>query len=347
LVENGGKDAYFEATSVPKDTHELYEALKANLKLPRTIIQRKGEPFPSPREPFELLEPFGKSYKPLIATPYLFLEFARIVERKDPEQAVHDWISKYGLLGLQRREPHKFDMSMGGGPAGAAFEKEYSQRGGEQETLARYLSEASQANRILACYEAILSKDIKKLEQIAFEEEMFGEDLDEHLQLQAAVTGGDYADVLIDWILLVHIIEDIQEALKEFTFPCIAHRQSVDRNYRIGTIDFSVKGSHGLPKSNSRNTLWAPDRLVRSLYPRNLLGAMYLQFYWLITSAAELARCKECGRIIPHAAPMPGSGRTRKTHKNKEFCNDRCRQRYHYHNRVKPNRNGTRDSKNA
>src|SRR4051812_34990504 len=40
-----------------------------------------------------------KVYKPLLDTPYLFLEFARIVEHKNPDQALDNWIHKYGLLG--------------------------------------------------------------------------------------------------------------------------------------------------------------------------------------------------------------------------------------------------------
>ena len=341
-MENGEKGAYFEATSVPKDWHEFYEASKANLKSPRTIIRRKGSPFPPPREPFELLEPFGKSYKPLIATPYLFLEFAHITKRKNPEQEARDWISKYGLLGLQPRKKGIYEIDMGG-RVGTTFEKEYSQRGGEQETLARFLNEASRANRILASYEAALARDVEQLEQIAFEEEIDMGDLEEHLQLEARLTGGDYAEVLIDWVISVHLLGDVQEVLKELTFLSIAHRESVDRNFSIGTVDRSVIYPDGLAKYDNRNRLWAPERLVRSFQPRNLLGAMYLQFYWLITSGVELERCKHCGKLITHDPPMPGSGRKRKIHKNKRFCDDRCRQNYHYQNRIKPKRNRTRD----
>jgi len=62
---------------------------------------------------------------------------------------------------------------------------------------------------------------------------------------------------------------------------------------------------------------------------------MYLQFFWLITSSGYLSHCRHCGRIISYAPPL-SAGKARKPHKDKEFCDSRCRQNYHYHNRIKP-----------
>ena len=83
------------------------------------------------------------------------------------------------------------------------------------------------------------------------------------------------------------------------------------------------------------------ERLTRGWGARNLLGAMGLQFYWLITSAGELAHCQHCGRIISYALPIPSgeNRRSRKPRTDKKFCDSRCRQNYHYHNRIKPERN--------
>ncbi len=77
-----------------------------------------------------------------------------------------------------------------------------------------------------------------------------------------------------------------------------------------------------------------------SLWPRNLLGAMYLQFYWLITSAGDLSRCKHRGRFLSYAPPISATGKTRKPRNDKEFCDSRCRQNYHYHARLKLARQG-------
>jgi hypothetical protein len=80
----------------------------------------------------------------------------------------------------------------------------------------------------------------------------------------------------------------------------------------------------------------APELLMASVRPRNLLGAMYTQFYWLLASGGDLSRCKHCGRIISHTSPaFVGGRRGRKPRKDKEFCDSRCRQNYHYHHRIK------------
>ena len=58
----------------------------------------------------------------------------------------------------------------------------------------------------------------------------------------------------------------------------------------------------------------------------NLLGAMYLQMYWLMASGGELARCEYCRRTISLARPHPEG---RKPPKHKRFCDAACRQANH------------------
>jgi hypothetical protein len=82
-----------------------------------------------------------------------------------------------------------------------------------------------------------------------------------------------------------------------------------------------------------------PELVAGSWPPRNLLGAMYLQMYHVMISSAELSKCKYCGRIISYAPPILGSATSRKPRKDKEFSDSRCRQDYHYHNRIRPERN--------
>lgn len=98
---------------------------------------------------------------------------------------------------------------------------------------------------------------------------------------------------------------------------------------------FGTLAPHTLDTSRS---WWEPELLTRSWVPVNLLGAMYLQFYWMMTSTGDLSRCKSCGQIISHAPSTTGSDQTRKPRDDKEFCDNRCRQNYHYHNRIKPAR---------
>ena len=68
---------------------------------------------------------------------------------------------------------------------------------------------------------------------------------------------------------------------------------------------------------------------------KGLLGAMYLQMYWLMAAGGNVTRCKYCGWIISLAPPAPDA---RKTRHDKKFCDDACRQRHHYHTKTKPRR---------
>jgi hypothetical protein len=58
----------------------------------------------------------------------------------------------------------------------------------------------------------------------------------------------------------------------------------------------------------------------------NLLGALYLQMWWVVTSSGELSRCEQCGRLISLSRPDPGG---RKRRSDKRFCDDACRQAQH------------------
>jgi len=59
-----------------------------------------------------------------------------------------------------------------------------------------------------------------------------------------------------------------------------------------------------------------------------LLGAMYLQMYWLMVLGGNVARCEyeRCGKIISYTRPHPEG---RKPRQDKRFCNDACRQAHH------------------
>lgn len=58
----------------------------------------------------------------------------------------------------------------------------------------------------------------------------------------------------------------------------------------------------------------------------NLLGAMYLQMFWLMISGDDLTRCEYCGRTIALARTHPQG---RKRRRDKRFCDDACRQAHH------------------
>jgi hypothetical protein len=250
------------------------------------------------------------SYNPLTDTPYLFLEFARIMERRDPWRALLDWFHRYGLPGMTEfptgeGRQHWKDMYFP--------QLRHDDRGGPQDRIEVIWDLVHQYNESLVLYEAVLSRDEEKLEQALFPEyySEYAEDWRRDLEQVAEASDLDWTDVLINSALR-RVIEYASGDLYVYAYPSITYPD-----------DFLTV-----------------NRLTRSWGARNLLGAMGLQFYWLITSAGELSRCKHCGRIISYAPPIPAGEdhKARKPRKDKEFCDSRCRQNYHYHNRIKPTR---------
>src|SRR4051794_29978495 len=67
------------------DLYEDYEVVEPNDGLPYLIAS-----------PAKIID----RYNPLNDAPRLFLDFAKIAEHRDSEEALHQWIAKYGLLGL-------------------------------------------------------------------------------------------------------------------------------------------------------------------------------------------------------------------------------------------------------
>lgn len=267
----------------------------------------------------------SRSYEPLLDTPHLFLDFARLYEHRNPHQATREWIGKYGLLGLDTLgwNPHAHSDFFP--PAGSPIE--YSDRGGPHETLTRIRNASHVANDALVLYEAALSRDVEKLEQAIYIDgptraqyriEVGSRD---YLRQKADWAGVAYADFLVDMATRL-VYDRVQPVLEAFTYPYLSPR--------------SPSGELA-----GYDELWRPELLASSLWPRNLLGAMYLQFFWLITSSGDLSHCRHCGRIISYALPMK-AGKARKPRRDKEFCDSRCRQNYHYHNKIKPRRQGKR-----
>jgi hypothetical protein len=271
------------------------------------------------------------------------LEFARLVEARNGLEALYQWIFDRGLLGLH----------------------ENSDMGGPGELLDDVLTHARRARNLLALYEAALSRDMEMLRQV-FDPETgawsagpglipflsdelriaepdqapSGEDEQqkawEHRERMRTLTGmsdvhyikydvslDDVKDVgALSQVAMRIVIVWVQDALASLVRPSFASLVS------------SAEGT--------LRQWWEPEQLTRSWVPTNLLGAMYLQFYWLMTSAGDLSRCKYCGRIISHASSIASSGQTRKPRNDKVFCGSQCRYNYHYHNRMKPAHEGNK-----
>jgi hypothetical protein len=127
------------------------------------------------------------------------------------------------------------------------------------------------------------------------------------VQDRAAYSWGEF---LTD-LALRHLWEEVGGILSTFAYPTIT--------------------------STSKGPL-AADSLAPSLGVRNLLGAMYLQFYWLMTSGSGITRCQHCNSPFSLGASLSPQKRGRKTNANKRFCSKQCRQNHYYQTKVKPER---------
>jgi hypothetical protein len=116
--------------------------------------------------------------------------------------------------------------------------------------------------------------------------------LEEYLaNLQPGSKLPDFVDLLVDKALM-RVWHVVQDNLSNYAYPVINHELP------------QTGAAPGLHKGDP----FALHRLGAAWGFRNLLGAAYLQFYWLITSRADIKRCKYCGHIIP-SQRRPGKER--------------------------------------
>ena len=92
-----------------------------------------------------------------------------------------------------------------------------------------------------------------------------------------------------------------------------------------------------------------PSTLTSGYGFHTLLGALYLQMYWLVAAGEKhVTRCGFCGKLIRLTADEPeteGGARSRKPRQDKRFCDRNCRQRNHYQTKTKPRRERERSQK--
>src|SRR5919112_4694259 len=163
----------------------------------------------------------GSFYDPLVDTPYLFLEFARLAERRNRDEAVWAWISRYGLLGLHRDEryPREHDRVPSFPPT------DYRSEGGPGETVAAFDEEVDRANRVLTLYEVALSKDREKLEQSWEIRSSSYSALEgrEYIRLIAESIGATYFDALVH-VATRQVLWEAWEVISEYSYPYLTSR---------------------------------------------------------------------------------------------------------------------------
>lgn len=81
-------------------------------------------------------------YRPLVDSPALFLEFARLADREIDEEIWSDWLHCYGTLGLGKLDGRHTNFT-----------------GGRRETLSNFTEAARRANEALKFYEAATAPD--------------------------------------------------------------------------------------------------------------------------------------------------------------------------------------------
>lgn len=290
----------------------------------------------------------ARPYRPLIDTPYLFLEFARIPEQKGHVyEALDNWLSNYGLLGLSRQDPQtslhwvpepKLVPCSDWVPELTIPPLRYDDAGGSGDTFHAYMFEASKANKLLTLYEALLNRDTEGLEQcFALHEGCTPETLREVWGKSAEEAREENLRRKDSEVVVQEILDDmlVYRTLPDRWETYLVNKALFDIWEMVGST-LSIFAYPSITAMDSSGPL-TPHKLTSTMRARNLLGAIYLQFYWLVTSVDKLTRCKHCGRIISYAQPVAGSGK-RKPRKDKQFCDSRCRQNYHYQNRTKPAR---------
>ena len=246
-----------------------------------------------------------REYAPLEDTPDLFLRFARLHEKSDQIEAMVDWVRKYGVLGHDGKTPWQ--------PGAPQYASSFNQALG-------------QAAGVLALYEAVLNGDRERAKSAILGEfpfvgiwwrthnavpnkpphmdrEWVAEQISESVEENC---GGDYLEYA-----LVTAADDVESMVSSYCTPAL--------NVEEGSRD--------------------PSGVTATWNFQSLLGAMYLQMYWLMAAGGNVTRCEYCGRIISLTSPLPGA---RKTRQDKKFCDDACRQRHHYHTKTKPKRQDRR-----
>ena len=179
--------------------------------------------------------------------------------------------------------------------------------GEEKDNVDEFFGEVERAAGVLAMYEAVLNGDVEAVESIAFEE----------------------------FPLLAEVYWD------EYWGSGMGKDCGGVLGFALSTAAFEAAkmvGKYSYPNFAIQAGVAEPSKVEAGWHFESLLGAMYLQMYWLIAAGGAVARCMYCGRVISLAPPAPNA---RKTRQDKKFCDDACRQRHHYHTKTKPRRQGS------
>lgn len=174
----------------------------------------------------------------------------------------------------------------------------------ETETVGAFFEEVDRAAAVLALYEAVMNRDIEAAQRAAFEE--FPSVCEDHFEEYRSSGMGAECGGELGFALSV-ATHEVEGMVRKFCRP-----------------SFSIVP--GVAHPSKAHPGWGFE---------TLLGAMYLQVYWLMAAGEDVAFCRYCGRPIPLTSRQPDS---RKIRRDKQFCNDACRQSHYYHAKRKRQR---------
>jgi hypothetical protein len=170
-----------------------------------------------------------------------------------------------------------------------------------------------QAAGVLALYEAVLNGDSERARSTMLDEfpyvgpvgQVFNELPSKPADVKQETIAAHRSDMVDEkyggdylWYALETAADDVQRKVVSWCYPALEVEE----------------GSHDV------------SGVTANWNFKSLLGAMYLQMYWLMAAGSEVTRCEYCGLLISLARPSPES---RKRRRDKRFCDDACRQAHH------------------
>jgi hypothetical protein len=278
---------------------------------------------------FEWLRPQGSGYgwhagnpsRPGGLSPYLVLHggtefvpyrpleedsglFFRLASTAPDEAGVLGFANQFGALGLSVTASHWADEVSS--PLYATVDQRIPEwaltgRGGMEESLAAWRQEISELNELVSAWELVRARDEKTLR--------------ERFQWE----GGQAVYYLPPEGTLQPVLDDTFPLLSRDEVPEIMARIPGGDVLRPAMLFVQRFVNFRLREQGAFELLWDYERIYPSLnyMPKNLIGAIYIQFALAIEGDKEYRRCPECGKRFELT---PGVNRT-----SRVTCSNVCR----------------------
>jgi len=271
-------------------------------------------PLRPPRHPEEAVVQIGqpdlnleRKYSPLRDVPDLILRFVSLMPRKpisheEGLERMLEWAKSYGVLGSHARTIGLIDDN--------PRTLDYSAQPDRIQSLSEFWCALQEAVLCVGLYQAATANsgrgDADELTNVLSEQERKGKTLAQQRELT---------------LMRVQII--VYAHMRSACYPVPSRQLQRTTDNACETSDF-FQG-------------WGF---------RSLLGCMYLQILFLMTAASNVKRCEGpgCINIItfdPPESPTStekGARGKYRTRVDKKFCSRNCKEKWRYHNILKPQR---------